>query len=380
MIKFVFFQLFVVNILFAQWDFLDKIKIDQDIKVLAIHLSDDGTVLVVRDEKRLSIWVLNQDGVWVQEDFVLENRVGDLSAVFLALSADGLQFVTDANDQDMHACIFADCAWHQNSIDCAEDLRHGDRITIARFSNDGKKLVTGSRNGECKIWQSEKRGLKLTHTIEVSLDEGDLNGIIALSLDKSGKVVGIIDQRGRASIWAIENNRYQLKQQLDQNEDYCSLSFSLDAKYLVTGTQHTFTLCMWENENDVWKKSCLSQRFHSAIDYLHFFNDGKRFLCHSDVSIERADTIDTFVLKSSAEWEKDNDFFATHSKYDELDPIYFVAVSSEGNLLALVKEHGILTYTFNTISKIKAANSEFLVKRKIEQIPPPTLSKRFKGN
>jgi WD40 repeat protein len=151
-------------------------------------------------------------------------------------SADGLQIVTASggstseDPSEEHAARVWDA---QTGQPLTEPMRHRRTVNFAQFSPDGRRIVTGSRDGTARIWNAQS-GEPLTESLTQF-------GSIRFSPD--GKRVLTTSASGAPCLWDIESG-HAFGRLMKHRAYVFSAEFSPDGERILTAS--------WDKTARVW--------------------------------------------------------------------------------------------------------------------------------
>ena len=215
--------------------------------------------------------------------------IGHLGVVRDArFSPDGKYLVTVSDDNHAKLCELEGGQWREKVI-----LRHSAWVKNASFSPDGNHLVTASGDGICKIWRLEDDQWQEKITIKHSECT-----IRSAQFSPDGKDLVIASRDGLVKIWKFDDGQWEEKFTIRQRFGVANARFSPDGKHLVmvnlgvSGvTSDGFIYCakLWELVDDQSQEKATIQRWqkkatieHSDIvNDAHFSPDGKHLVTAS---------------------------------------------------------------------------------------------------
>lgn len=175
----------------------------------------------------LAILVLIKIAVYAQDAkprLVLPIAHGGL-VTSVKFSTDGKKVVTASKDNTAKI-------WDVESGKLLADLTgHSGEIYTAQFSPDGKKIVTASKDNIVKIWSAESGEL----LIDI---KSNINKLVSASFSPDGKKVLV--RAEKTSIWDIESRNL-----LTEMPENTYIQFSHDGKIVVTASNNGTTK-LWD--------------------------------------------------------------------------------------------------------------------------------------
>lgn len=117
---------------------------------------------------------------------------------------------------------------------------HWDRVTVARFSSDGKKLVTGSADMTVRLWDLE-RGYELMRFV------GHTQPVTSVAVSRDGRMVASGSADNSVRVWSTRDGR-ELRRLLGHSQFVSALAFSDDGLKLVSGSNDK-SIKLWDVDN-----------------------------------------------------------------------------------------------------------------------------------
>jgi len=286
------------------------ISISQDGKMIA-SASDDGIVKLWRQNQyflkqiyayKMSIWDVASHP---QTELFASANVGDGVKLW---SMDGtLQAtVTSQLPTGLSSDPLIDMA--KTKID--ETDIDTQMISVA-FTPDGRNLLTGSLNGELKLWSLGKSGESPTQLVRTML--GHKAGIFAIAVSPDQKVIASAGNDQSIKLWDMQGKL--LHNMPAHQEIIWRLAFSPDGQYLASASADGY-IKLWNRQGKLLKTLP-----HEGAVWGLAFHPQKNLL----VSTSRDDTL-KFWNYLDGKLEKS---ILTHS-----GGLTRVAISSHGNLIA----------------------------------------------
>ncbi len=157
--------------------------------------------------------------------------------------------------------------WSGSGRRIGAPLRHGTRLNSARFSGDGKRVITTSDDKTARIWDAttgNMLGQPLVHKSEVT------NAVF--SPDGSKVVTAAEDNCAR--LW-VSSNAQSLGAPMKHDGFITSLEFSQDGRWIASASYDTF-MRVWDGTTGmaVGRPS----KHPASVDMAHFSPDGKRIV------------------------------------------------------------------------------------------------------
>jgi WD40 repeat protein/serine/threonine protein kinase len=152
-----------------------------------------------------------------------------------------------------------------------EPLRHAGVVRSVQFSPDGTRVVTASDDGTARVWDSQ-RGLPLTRPLPAG---GVLWSAAQFSPDGMRVVTGSED--GVARVWDVESGEL-LTERIRHNRSVRSAQFSPDGKRIVTASEDG-TARVWDAQSGLPLTQPLQHR--EVVRMAQFSPDGKRVVSAS---------------------------------------------------------------------------------------------------
>ncbi|XP_076305771.1 WD repeat-containing protein 26-like isoform X3 [Tachypleus tridentatus] len=164
------------------------------------------------------------------------------------------------------------CTKEQFPCDTVQVLNdHCDEVWFCRFSNNGQKLATGSKDSTVIIWDVDPVTLELSHRKTL---EGHSYGLSYLSWspDDNYLVACGRDDCSDLWVWNVETGNLRVKMNNSPEDSLTSCAWHKDSKKFVTGgTRGQFYQCDLDgNVLDSWEGV--------RVQCLQYRNDGKTVL------------------------------------------------------------------------------------------------------
>ena len=158
-------------------------------------------------------------------------------------------------------------------------IRHSDIVRDARFSPDGKYLVTVSDENDAKLCELEggqwREKVILRHSPWVRA--------MGARFSPDGKYLVTVSHNNAAKLWELQGGQWREKVTLRHSAWVMRASFSFDGNHLVT-TSSDGICKIWRLEDDQWQEKVTikhSQQGSRSITDAQFSPDGKYFLIAS---------------------------------------------------------------------------------------------------
>jgi WD40 repeat protein len=231
--------------------------------IASVELSPDGTKIVTAGghENTINVWS-TQTGRLLFDPF--KHDSGVLSARF---SPDGKQIVSASWDGTARI-------WNlPTGRALTQPLQHDFEVDAAEFSPDGKRILTRSLNA-LRIWDAQTSEL----VTEVKEQAGVFDS--ARFSPDSKLILGVSD--GTAHIWNAEDGQ-PAAEPLNTGDTMAFAQFSPDGKRIVSGTKDYLSL---ENVAQVWdvptrKLRTQGLKIVAPLNWAGFSGDGKRLVTAS---------------------------------------------------------------------------------------------------
>ncbi|KAG1693958.1 WD repeat-containing protein 26 [Nymphon striatum] len=142
-------------------------------------------------------------------------------------------------------CLLVDhyCTKEQFPCETYQVLRcHSDEVWFCRFSNDGTKLATGSKDSYLVLWEIEPETMEFVH--KKSLD-GHTYGVSHISWSPDDKYIIACgpDDCSEIWIWNVPKEELHLKLNRSSEDSLISASWYFDGrKFVAAGTRGQFYL------------------------------------------------------------------------------------------------------------------------------------------
>ena len=193
--------------------------------------------------------------------------IGHSREVFDArFSPDGKYLVTISIDNAAKLLELEGGQWSEKVT-----LRHSGWLKSASFSPDGKRLVTISYDRICKIWRLEDDQWQEEDTIQHS------RSVKNASFSPDGIHLVIVFYGDCAKLWWHEGGKWQEKATIEHSKWVATnAQFSPDGKYLAT-TFANGTVKIWKLDDGQWQEKFTTKR-PSCVTNASFSPDGKHLV------------------------------------------------------------------------------------------------------
>ena len=183
--------------------------------------------------------------------------IGLLGAVKDArFSPDGKYLVTVSYDNHAKLCELEGGQWREKVT-----LRHSAGMMAMRayFSPDGKYLVTTSNDNAAKLWELEGGQWREKVTIEHSVR------VLGASFSFDGNHLVTTSADGICKIWRLEDDQWQEKVTIEHSHrrSITNAQFSPDGKYFLIATVQG-TVKIWKLEGGQWGEKFTINHRHSV--------------------------------------------------------------------------------------------------------------------
>lgn len=161
----------------------------------------------------------------------------------------------DDNLENVSLLIDHRCSKEQFPCETVQILRdHCDEVWFCRYSNDGTKLATGSKDTTVIIWEVDPETLEIRHKRTF---EGHPNGVsyLAWSPDDTYLIACGPDDSSDVWVWNIQTGDLRVKMSHTPEDSLTSCAWHKDGKKFVTGgTRGQFYQCDLDgNVLDSWE-------------------------------------------------------------------------------------------------------------------------------
>jgi len=259
----------------------------------------NGTIRIIQENKLQEISMQHPKGILTvkispDEKFVLSGgndhtarlwnlKTGQLQQVFsghqariysVDFSANGSKVLTASNDHTLKI-------WKKNGKLTHTIIEKNDRIRIAKFAQNGQKIVSGSWKGILKI-----RNLDGTELLKQAIHDGKINDL-AISSDETLILTAGDDHT--AVLHDFKGNKLLF---LEHPKAVLSVAFSPDNQYLLTGCADN-TAILWNRQGQVVFRF---EKHQAPVRVVRFSSDGQYILTGSeDKSIYLTFTPEAFL-------------------------------------------------------------------------------------
>ena len=214
--------------------------------------------------------LLNSNELTYQNIATIEHSSAVSDARF---SPDGKYLMTASYDKTVKLLELEGGQWREKAT-----LMHSAWVRSASFSTDGKRLVTASNDGITKLWRLEDDRWQEKATIVHP------EMMINAQFSPDGKHLVSNSMDGTVKICELSNGQWEVKRTIQYPLCFESACFSPDGKHLVIPTVTISDLTdsaeLWELVDGKWQKN--TNILHSGIvTDVHFSPDGKHFVTAS---------------------------------------------------------------------------------------------------
>ncbi|HKS37138.1 MAG TPA: serine/threonine-protein kinase, partial [Verrucomicrobiae bacterium] len=242
-------------------------------RVTTASFSGDGHVLSASWDKTAAVW----DAVNGRQLFALRHEDRILSARY---SVDGRRIITasaDGTAQIADAATGTVQSW----------LRHSNKVQWAEFSRDGALAVTACADSVARIWDANTGELKR----ELSGHNGSL---VIARFSPDAQFVATATGLGGLCLWSVESGKMVFKLVADHGFAAIeTLAFSQDGLHLISGG-HDHTARLWNMATGEPVGAPLAHR--SVVWHAEFSPDGKLLLTTCEDGAGRLWDVQTMQL------------------------------------------------------------------------------------
>ncbi len=282
--------------------------------IKSICFDTDGKKILTSSDDRTAV-------LWSMAGIKLVSLIGHSGAVNQArISKDGIYFLTCS--QDKSAIL-----WDKNGVK-KQQIRHLENVTTCDIANDNSFMISGSYDGEIKVWKPSG-GLLIT------LDT-KLWGLSAVKILPDGKSF-ICTSEDEISQWSIDG---RLIRKFDgKAKSIHSVCFSKDEKAVIQGDKNGWVK-IWDAYANTFQSY---QGHHGAVlavacspDSIHFLTGGEdklALLWNKNGTIEKKFKLESKV--TTVNFSKDGKSILTGC-YDGCTSIW----SLDGNRRKILKQEG----------------------------------------
>ena len=172
----------------------------------------------------------------------------------IAVSNNGKLFVSCGDDGKVKLYKFSDT---QNSTEFKMDILKNTSIRTITFSNDDKKIIAGTYNGEILVWDIDKSNLKPT---KIKAHSSVINKVL---YSKTKEEFFTISNDGNLKLWQTNNLQAGANVIYHTNNKIIDISFNLLGNFIATLTESGVVKIL--NSNDYSENSTLNCDAGKAI-------------------------------------------------------------------------------------------------------------------
>ena len=207
-------------------------------------------------------------------------------------------------------------------------LRHSTWVTSASFSLDGNLLVTASGDGICKIWRLEDD--QWQEEVTIKHHEWVVENA---QFSPDGKHLVIVSEAGSAKIWWHEGGKWQEKVTIRHpGWMVTSAQFSPDGKHLVT-TSPQDNVKIWTLDDGQWEEKFTIHDSY-CVTNARFSPDGKHLVTViRGVDFELFSSNYIHFIHEAKLWELEGDQWQEKVTIEHSDTVNDVHFSLDGKHL-----------------------------------------------
>ncbi|KAL5536193.1 hypothetical protein ACEPAF_14 [Sanghuangporus sanghuang] len=267
----------IVHVITELLDFLSKFKSPIEISAVHIYVSallwlspNSRLVRGISFRSRYPPRVMFEVSAILNPRAICTNSDGGITSI--ARSADGRKIVTGGKDGTLRI-------WDGKSgAQISEPIKaHTDEVHNVQYSPDGSKIVSGSLNGTVKIWDAEE-GRLFVGPLRVYKS----SWVLAVTYSPDGSRVVSGDFNGTLRIWNTRNGELIKESQSRHEENVSALAFSPNGERIASGSRDS-TIRIWDAQNGIPVGNAFKWTGDHYARAVAYSPDGKRIISgHSD--------------------------------------------------------------------------------------------------
>lgn len=307
-----------------------------------VTASEDGTARVWHRDYKDNVFKTVENGVLIDND--PEQQTNSLPITCARFSKDGKYIVTASSDGTAKVWNTSTCKVVPGGV-----LKgHNYPLKSAHFSADGKFIITASADCTAKVWCTDTFDVVPNGTLK-----GHTDAVVSAQFSRDGKQIITASWDETAKVWDADSfikiPNSTLKGHLDS---VVSAQFSKDGKYIVTAS-YDGTAKLWNANTfeEIPNKTLVGH--NGPIQSAQFNESGQRIVTASwdgtakiwDIDNEKAVLIDTLSIEN-----KENKIDRRENNYKHKEPIVYAEFSKDGKY--------VVTASFDGTAKIWNLNNK----------------------
>lgn len=235
----------------------------------AVSFDLEGKRLATATDRSVRIWNVAA-GIPVGKTWTLESP-----AVNLRFAGDGFSLLSTGADRQVALWRIDDGRLMGRFCPgCASLPGHDQRVWSARFSPDGRLVVTASRDGTARLWESPTGRV-------VDILHGHTASVVDAVFSPDGRRILTISRDHTARLWHRigDSDAYEISRVLEGHEDELTdAAFSPDGRQVATASRD-FTARLWDADSG---RPVFTLRHHGDwVNGVEFSPDGKTLVTAS---------------------------------------------------------------------------------------------------